>query len=105
MPRFNLVQTRDPVTQFASVQFPGNARFHKMKDTLFTPRNCQQLAVEVNIPLPVEAEFFKCGVESGAMTITLRVSQRAIHIKQYCADFAIHKIFIYPVCPYMVSFS
>ena len=46
----------------------------------------QQLAVERHIPVPVQTEFLKRGVECRPVTVTLGISQGSIDIEQQCFD-------------------
>ena len=44
--------------------------------------NCEQLAVQGNIPFPVEAKLPKCGIEGRSMAVSFRVGKGAVHVEK-----------------------
>jgi hypothetical protein len=60
-----------------------------MTYALLAPGYRQQFPVEFHVPIPAESQFPKSSIERGAMTVSLGVGKRSIHIEQDCPQWPI----------------
>ena len=80
---FGFVQTSDPFFEIISIEFRRPVLFQVKTDPLLSSGNLQHLAIQIDIPIPVEIELFECGIKSKAMAILFRIGKGAVDIKQY----------------------
>jgi hypothetical protein len=55
-------------------------------DALFAAGNRKQFPIQRNVPMPIQTRLLKSQVKRGPMSIPLRISQRAVYIKNKCLN-------------------
>ena len=78
---FGLVQCGNEVIKICRSLEIALVGLNIMFNPLLAARYCQQLAVERDIPLPVQAKLAKRSIEGQPVAVAFRVGKGAVHIE------------------------